>query len=256
LATPPPPPDEPVPPLETAVPEPVEPGDAESATCPRCGSPYERGQEYCLECGLRLPVVRGFVAARALPALGRTWRRYVRWYPGDWIWPVVFGLAVAAIGATVAILTTRDHSSASNTIVATGPTGTGPPPTTATTPTGTAPTGTTATGTAPPPPPPPPTPPPPPPGPVNWPPGNTGFTVVLASVVQSDGLPAARRLATRAIGAGLTDVGVLNSSNYSSLNPGYYVVFSGIFDTIAEAEANLSTAKSTFPQAYTRKITP
>jgi hypothetical protein len=91
---------------------------------------------------------------------------------------------------------------------------------------------------------------------VTWPPGKTGYTIVLASVVQSDGLQAARRVAKKALDAGLTDVGVLNSSNYSGLTPGYYVVFSGIYDSVAAAEANLSTAKATYPQAYPRKIQP
>jgi hypothetical protein len=196
--------------------------------------------------------VRGFIASRAISGLGETWQRHFRWYPGDWIWPVVFGLLIAAAGATVAILTTRDGGNGSQTIIATGPTettdtSTVPPPTetvttetvtTETTPTETTPTETTAAG------------------PIMWPPGKTGFTVLLASIVQTDGLPVARRTAQTAIDAGLADVGILNSSNYSNLNPGYYVVFSGVYDTLAEAQGNLSAAKSTFPQAYTRKIEP
>src|SRR5919198_1139923 len=27
--------------------------------CPRCGAPYAAGQEYCVECGLRLPAETG-----------------------------------------------------------------------------------------------------------------------------------------------------------------------------------------------------
>ena len=267
MATPPPPPpDEPAPP--PVGPKVAPPDDPSAGTCPRCGSPFQPGQEYCLECGLRLPLVRGFVASQFVPALGRTWRRHMRWYPGDWIWPVVFGLVVAAIGATVAILSTRDQHRASKTIVAT--TATGPattatatvPPTTGTGSTATAPTGTTETTpattgetttetttettpteTT-------------PTGPTKWPPGKTGFTIVLASVAHSDGLAGARKVAKRAIDAGLTNVGVLNSDNYSSLQPGYYVVFSGVFDTLAEARSSLSTAQGTFPQAYPRKVAP
>ena len=58
-----------------AAPEPEE-------RCPRCETPYNPGQEYCLECGSRLPA-RGGMAAR----LGTVWRRRLGWYPGDWIWP-------------------------------------------------------------------------------------------------------------------------------------------------------------------------
>jgi hypothetical protein len=168
---------------------------------------------------------------------------------------VVLGLVIAAAGATVAILTTRDGDSGSKTIIATGGTETGgttaPPETTGateTTGTETATTETTETETT------------PtetiPAGPIEWPPGKTGFTIVLASIVQKDGLPTARKTVQKALDAGLGDVGILNSSNYSSLNPGYYVVFAGVHDTIAEAQSNLATAKSTFPQAYTRKIVP
>ena len=41
---------------------------------------------------------------------------------------------------------------------------------------------------------------------------------------------------------GLPDVGVLVSSEYSSLHPGYYVVFSGIYATQSEAGAAVSAA--------------
>jgi hypothetical protein len=264
VATPPPPPsDESVPP-----PPPAPPPDPGAGVCPRCGSPYQPGQEYCLECGLRLPHVRGFVAANFIPALSRTWRRHARWYPGDWIWPVVFGLVVAGAGATVAILIANDQHKKSKTIVATTSTGPGtttstvPPPTgtgTETSPTGTG-TGTSPTTTETSPtttePPPPPPPPPPPTGPIKWPAGKTGFTVVLASVAHSDGLASARKTAQKGIDAGLTDVGVLNSDNFSSLRGGFYVVFSGVFDTLAEAQSGVATAQGTFPQAYQRKIVP
>ena len=39
-------------------------------------------------------------------------------------------------------------------------------------------------------------------------------------------------------------VGILNSDDYSSLNGGYYVVFSGDFPTKGEAEAELDGLKS------------
>jgi len=64
-------------------------------------------------------------------------------------------------------------------------------------------------------------------------------------------------LARKAIKGGLSDVGVLNSSNFSSLHPGYYVVFSGIYGSLPGARSNLSSAASSgFRGAYTRRITP
>ena len=53
--------------------------------CPRCGVAYEPLQEYCLECGARLPTNRGVVGV-----LASSWQRRFAWYPGDWIWPVSF----------------------------------------------------------------------------------------------------------------------------------------------------------------------
>jgi hypothetical protein len=64
-------------------------------------------------------------------------------------------------------------------------------------------------------------------------------------------------LAKAALRAGLNDVGVIDSSRFSSLHPGYYVVFSGVFSTLADAQGTLATARSSgYPSAYTRPITP
>lgn len=244
-ATPPEPPD-------GAAAPPPQSGVDFGGTCPRCGTPYEPYQEYCLECGLRLPVARGVVAY-----LSQRWQRRVPWYPGDWIWPVLLGLVIAALGAAGAILATQDDdSSATRTRVATTDATSGDTGFTDTEPTG------TGTGAEPPPAdtstePVEPAPPPPPTGPgglVEWPPGQTGYTVVLASLPESAGRGPAVRAGQRAAQQGLTDVGVLNSSEFSSLHPGYWVVFSGIYDTLDEARSGLDTARAGFPQAYTRQI--
>ena len=55
--------------------------------CPRCGTPYSPSQEYCLECGAKLPTRSGVVAL-----LGSAWRKRLGWYPGDWIWPSLLAL--------------------------------------------------------------------------------------------------------------------------------------------------------------------
>jgi len=49
---------------------------------------------------------------------------------------------------------------------------------------------------------------------------------------------------------------VLDSSRYASLHPGYYVVFTGVFDTEAEAASALQRARAVFPAAYQREIVP
>lgn len=234
----------PEPPDERPIPPPPAP-NAEGGTCPRCGTPYEAGQEYCLECGLRLPQAHGVVAA-----LSSAWRRRIPWYPGDWIWSALLFLVIAALGAAFAILATRDNGeSATKTRV-----GTTEPVAAPSTTSGEPPTA-TGTGAEPPPA----TAPPPPTttgpgGLTEWPAGRNGWTVVLLSAPENGGREPALAAARKASRAGLTEVGLINSSEYSSLHPGYYVVFSGIYSTREEAERGLDTTSDTYPSAYVRQI--
>ena len=62
--------------------------------------------------------------------------------------------------------------------------------------------------------------------------------------------------ATQAESDGLTGVGILNSDDYSSLNPGYWVVFSGQYDTQSAAQSALSSLTSQVPEAYVRHVVP
>jgi hypothetical protein len=62
--------------------------------------------------------------------------------------------------------------------------------------------------------------------------------------------------ARAALRAGLLQVGVLNSGQYSSLHPGYYVVFSGVYASQGAANAAASAAAGKgFTAAYSREIT-
>jgi hypothetical protein len=86
----------------------------------------------------------------------------------------------------------------------------------------------------------------------DWPSGRTAWTAVVSSIrslseatatkgrVQASGQPA----------------GVLESSDFSTLRPGYYVVFSGVFDTQAEAAAQSRRLEGSFPGSYPRRIAP
>jgi hypothetical protein len=213
--------------------------------CPRCGANVEPLQEYCLDCGLRL---RG---GGVVPALATGWQRRLHWYPGDWVWPSLLALVVAVLSAAGAIIWTRDASSAAGTTVVGDTT---PLPTVATTttvsttaPQATVPTRTTTTA-----------PPPPPPrrALIDWPPRRSGWTLVLASLPTSSGRPAAVAKAREALRAGLAEVGVLDSSKYASLHPGYYVVFSGVYGSIGEAQDAVSRAASAgYENAYARRVT-
>jgi hypothetical protein len=230
------------------------PPPAGEPLCPRCGAPYGAHQEYCLECGLRLRPSGGLVGA-----LSTAWRERFGWYPGDWIWRVLLGFVIAVAGAAAAIVLS-DAGAQDGTIVATKG---GPPhsPTTApetatvvlpTVPSGT-PTGAPSTPTQPPPP----TTTAPQPGAlISWPAGRSGFTVVLQSIPTGAGRSLAIARARDASRAGLPQVGVLDSSRYASLHPGYWVVFSGIYSSRSKADQARSTAVAKgFELAYAREIT-
>ena len=242
---PPPPPSEAAPP-----PPPPEPG-----RCPNCGAPHDVYQEYCLECGRRLP--GAYVGGR----YAEVWRRD----SPIWLWAALAALLLVALvsGAVVALAATDDgknsEPASSIPVVSTAPSTTdtvgvvtqpptitiNPPTTTLSTTTfstttfGTTTFGTTTTtGSN-----------------VTWPPNKDGFTVVLKSVPTSNGRSQAESAANKARTNGLSQVGILNSSDFSSLNPGYYVTFTGIYDTESQANAALPNARSKgFPTAYAREV--
>jgi hypothetical protein len=197
---------------------------AAHGTCPRCGAERQPSQSYCLECGLRLPVVLG-----GLPLLRRSWLRGLGWYPGDWVWLALAAGLLAAGGATAAIAVNRTHAAAAaTTFVAPVPRRL------ATTPAATRPNGRTA-----------------------WPEGRDGFTVVLLSSPEPDGTGQPLALARSAARSGLPQVGVLDSSDYSSLHPGYYVVFSGIYGATGDADTALESVRARgFGGAYVLRVTP
>lgn len=219
---------------------PVETPTATERECPRCGSAADVSQEYCLECGFRLPLDPGAAGpARRLAA-------------GPWTWPVLLSgvVAIVAAGIIVAVQLATDE-------VRPILTATSPQPPIPTTPTVPEPVPTTApeppVQTAPPPQPPPPS--------ANrlvpWPEGTRGWTVVLASLPQGGGRAGATAKAKEAAQAGLTEVGVLDSSKYSSLHPGYFVVFSGVYDARGQAEQGVSQARARgYQAAYAREIAP
>jgi hypothetical protein len=90
----------------------------------------------------------------------------------------------------------------------------------------------------------------------SWPANRSGFTVVLESIPASSGRGLAVARARAASRAGLPQVGVIDSGRYSSLHPGYFVVFSGIYGSQAQADAAQTTAAAKgFRLAYSRQIT-
>jgi hypothetical protein len=223
------------------------PAAAPEGECPRCGAATEPLQEYCLECGLRLPSATGPGAT-----LAAGWRRR-DWTGREWVWPVLITLVVAllATAAVLAFAAGRDEPRV-RLIATQEPVG---PPITATTeiaPTTTAPatTGATAPATTAPPPTQPPR-----RGLVQWPEGVDGWTVILASLPVRGGRAAATSRAKAASDAGLAEVGVLNSSAYPSLQPEYFVVFAGVHESEQAAVRALPAARNAgYDAAYVKRI--
>jgi hypothetical protein len=214
--------------------------------CPSCGAPAQPGQEYCLECGARLPAGRGLISK-----VGRAWRRRLRWYPGDWL-PIVLALLVIAALATAAAVYAggeEDEPAPGRTLVAISPPDatTTETETTETAPVASVPTEVTTTA--------------PPDGagpgnPVEWPADEDGFTVVLASLPVSGGRDLAMQTARRGLRSGLEEVGVLDSEDYASLHPGFFVVFAGVYPSLEAAQNAVADARDAgFANAYAREIT-
>jgi hypothetical protein len=180
-----------------------------AASCPRCSATVRPTQEYCVECGLRLPTGGRLGPA---PAPGRRIAL-----------PLLLTLVVAVAGAITAILLTRDAHSATKAVVATG--------------------GSIVVTKA-----------PAAPALALWPAGTDAWTIVLASIPKQQGRPAARALADEARQRGLPRVGVLDSNRYASLHPGYWTVFTGVYETEPDANGALLRARTVAKTARTQRI--
>ena len=187
--------------------------------CPRCGASLVRGQEYCLECGARLP---------GSGALGRR---------GDagrgWTLRAAVALGVALAGAALAVAATDGGNDGAELVTATGGFATLPASTTLPAPSE------DKRGRN-----------------LEWPAGEDGWTIALASVPQASGRRLAIGRADQARRRGLDSVGILDSSQYASLHPGYWVVFAGTYASEAEATSELQRAREFTRTATVRRIVP
>jgi len=217
---------------------------AADTTCPRCGSPRAATDRYCLECGFSLPVVHGTV-----PRLRRGWLRRLGWYPGDWLWLSLLTLLVAAGGAAAAIvITDRNRNDAPVVLTAAAGISVGEPAVPQSTSPVTVDTATLPTA-------PEPGAPVRPNGRLEWPARVNGWTIVLVSYPKASGRTTALATATRAAKASLRQVGIIDSGGFASLQPGYFVVFSGIYGSKSDADASVATARQAgFGGAYSRQI--
>jgi cell division septation protein DedD len=212
----------------------------ETLTCPNCGAPADPGQLMCLECGSRL-------------ALG-----YQR--PPSWRLPAaVIGVVLLIAGIGVAIALAGVTGDANKTTAAaptkqaasapadTPPTASTPAPAPTTSTATPAPTDSASGGTA--------TPAPAPTdaAPSGWPPGKSAFTVIIASMPTK---AAAEDKLARAKAAGISSAAILHSDDFPTLNPGYWVVFDGQYDSVDQAQGQAASdrGKGEFSDAYPRFV--
>lgn len=189
------------------------------SSCPRCGQELGLGQEYCLDCGLRVPGHSPYGAADAGGGTG-------------WLRRTLLGLLVAVAGAAAAIAAVGGTGGGTSELVtATG--GFATPPETETS------SGPTAEGPA---------------GILEWPAARDGWTIALATLPQELGKQRATARARQARRRGIASVGVLDSSRFASLHPGYWVVFAGIYGSEAEATSALRAARNFARTAGVRRI--
>lgn len=207
-------------PVEEAAPPPVE------RDCPRCGAHLRDDQEWCLQCGTG-------VGAHVAPPRG--WR-----VPVAVVGSILALVAIAVILAIVELASDAEQVTTAPPAAATPaptvvPTTTPAPTATATpTPTATAPSsgGTSAT--------------------TEWPPGKTGFTIVLES---DSTRSAAQARAKELVGQGMA-VGVLDSTGYRRVTPNRFVVFSGVYASRAEAQKALAGIRSRVAGAQVKRVAP
>jgi len=185
--------------------------------CPRCGEDIGLGQEYCLECGARIPGPHPHDSRRD-PGKG-------------WVRRALLALVVAVAGAAVAVAATTETGGAPGLLTATGGFASAPVET------GSEDGGATA-------------------GIVEWPATREGWTIALATLPQSGGKKSATARAREARRGGLESVGVVDTSLFASLHPGYWLVFSGVYSSEAEATSSLPPARKFARTAVVRHVVP
>ncbi len=226
-----PPPDAPIPP-----PAPPE------RRCPRCGSTLSPDQEWCLSCG---------AAAETDVVEARGWRVPIYLSTGlAGLALIGIILVIVALSGSTDVAQTPTPSPAPTSAAPVPTTTVSPVPTATTSPvptasptesptTSPAPTSTpdnTTTGS----------------GSTSFPgwTGGDGWTIILESATSQS---KAETAAQDAQDKGHT-VGILKSDDYSSLNAGYWVVFSGTYTSKADAQANLSSVQKDVKDAYVREV--
>jgi len=87
-----------------------------------------------------------------------------------------------------------------------------------------------------------------------WPVGTRAWTNILISIPKVEGRDAAVARADQARQKGLRRVGVLDSSRFASLHPGYWMVYAGVYPSEPEAASRLREAKAVQKGARTQRV--
>ena len=194
----------------------------QAVACPNCGASAAPDQMFCLECGERI---------------GLGYRR-----PPSWRVPAAVATVVVLLaGAAVAVALVQVSDDADQAASAPGATAPATTPPAGKGGTDTSERKTTSTEEA-----------PAASGEIRqWPDDTSAYTVILLSTSTRAG---AEGVARQAAQAGVP-AGVLKSDDYSSLNPGFWVVFGGEFDTTEEAQRESERYASLgFPGGYARFV--
>jgi hypothetical protein len=202
--------------------------------CVECGTPLARDQRYCLTCGARRAGLSPMLSAdpdpRPVAAPPQPPAPPAPPAPG---WRLDLGL-VAGVGCLLLALLvgvligraghSNEQKAAAPQVVTVG----AAPTATATPGAGTAPVSFTS----------------------DWPTGKKGFTVQLKTLPKH-GTDAAAVAAAKqdATGKGAKDVGALDSDQFSSLDGGQYVVYSGQYADKKSAQDALKDLEKDFPDA-------
>ena len=192
-------------------------------TCAVCGAPLAADQRYCLSCGTRRgePRVPLDAPPQSATAAAPTPSR-----PAD-VSPLAAVIGIALLGGMLLI----------GVLIGRGANDDPPPapvveiaePGAATTPSGESTGGEIAS---------------------EWPQGTDGFTIQITTVSKEGATPESVDAAQeQAVSDGAIDAAVLDSDLYSSLPPGNYVIYSGVYTERQSAEVALKGLRTSLPTA-------
>jgi hypothetical protein len=207
-------------------------------TCATCGAPLAADQRYCLSCGTRRGEPRVALPADPAPAAVERVQTVEPAAPArsSDVSPLAAVIGIALLGGMllIGVLIGRnggDDSSQSPIVQVSGPGG-------STTTTGagdsstTVPTGDSGAITS------------------EWPAGTEGYTIQLSSLSKADATPESVEAAKQsAVSSGASDAAVLDSDLYSTLPPGNYIIYSGVYTDRKSAEVGLKGLGDSFGSA-------